>query len=154
MSDKYLNISNLDSLINLHRFAYFKLITRLVKEGEVSISERHPKIELAVKVQLFADGDLTVFISNPSGQFDDDTYEFLTRSYKKVHKKIKSFEAFRRDIQRVGSLLATSLTSIVAYQWGDASVEQITGMLGLGFIFPEMMVWGKKAFNWIAREAF
>lgn len=130
------------------------MIAKLFKEGEVSISERHPKLELAVKVQLFADGDLTVFISNPSGQFDDDTYEFLTRAYKKAHKKIKSFEAFRRDIQRVGSLLATSLTSIVAYQWGDASVEQITGMLGLGFIFPEMMVWGEKAFHWVKQKVF
>lgn len=150
--DKYSNILNLDSLINIHRFAYFKLIRQLIKEGEVSISEQHPDKVLAVKVQLFADGDLTVYISNPSGEFDQRTYEFLVGVYSKVHKKIKSLDALRRDIQRIGSLLTTGLAAFTSYQWADASIEHIAGMLGLGFVFPEVLVWGKKVYLWFSAD--
>ena len=147
-----LNISNLDSLFNKHRFAYFELLRKLIREGEVSILEKHPKEDLEVRVQLFADGDLTVYISNPGGQFDDQVYDFLVRSYKKVYKKIKSLEALRRDIERIFSLLATGITSALYVQFGDANIEEIIGLLGSGFVFPEVKGWVMKAYRWVASK--
>lgn len=133
----------------MHRFAYFKLIRQLIKEGEVSISERHPSQELAVKVKLFADGDLTVFISNPAGRFDEKTYEFLLGAYQKVHKKIRSLAALRKDIERIGSLLATGASSLIYSHFGNADSTEIAGILGFGFVFPELKEWSKKAYGWV-----
>ena len=125
------------------------MIRSLIREGQISIYEKHPEEELAVKVQLFADGDLTVFISNPSGQLDEKAYKFLVSSYQKVHKKIKSLEALRRDIERIFSLLATGITSAFYFHFGNASIEEIIGLLGSGFVFPEVKVWVMKAVGWI-----
>lgn len=124
----------------------------MIREGEVSIYEKHPEKELDVKVQLFADGDLTVYISNPGGQFDDTAYDFLNRSYKKVHKKIKSLAALRRDIERIFSLLATGLISTFYYHLADANIEEILGLMGTGFLFPEAKSWVIKAYQYITAK--
>ncbi|MDW3190977.1 MAG: hypothetical protein R8G66_01395 [Cytophagales bacterium] len=147
-----LNISNLDNLFNKHRFAYFGILRKLITDGEFSIYEKHPKEDLAVKIQLFADGDLTVYISNPGGQFDDQVYDFLVRSYKKVHKKIKSLDALRRDIERIFSLLATGITSALYIHFGDANIEEIIGLLGSGFVFPEVKGLVIKAYRWVKEK--
>ncbi len=120
----------------------------------MSISESHPTQELAVKVQLFADGDLTVFISNPSGRFDEITYHFLVSAYQKVHKKIQSFDALRRDIERIGSLLVTGISGLVYFHYGEAGVQEIASMLGIGFVFPELKTWGKRAYGWVSSRFF
>ncbi len=104
---------------------------------------------MAVKVQLFADGDITVFISNPVGTYDEATYQFLEGAYKKVSQKIQSLAALRRDIQRIGSLLATGTASYISYQFNPEDFQSVAGLLGLGALYPELLMWGKKVYGWI-----
>lgn len=106
-------------------------------------------MNLAVKVQLFVDGDIMVFIANPSKRFDAETYNFLERAYKKIENKIKSLAALRRDIQRIGSLSGAALTESIVYYLDYDSPATLYGILGVGFFTPELWMWGRQFFNYL-----